>query len=367
MKKCVLLIFIVCFVFTTGCTEQGKRSSVEELALVSSIGFDLVNGKEVRMTVGIPQPAGESPELTEAYSVNTEMVQEGLVDISSQADKMLILNQLRTILFSEDFAKSGRVTEVVEHFYRDATLGNKVRLVIVKDQVEDVLKADYPENQHMDAYLNDLFQPKLHNSFSPFTSIHDYMNTQTNPVFHTMVPYLEKKEDSLKVTKIALFDNEKMIDTISTEHSLLIQALKGLEKLAPMAIKFNENKTDKELFLEQIESVSKVRTNKNIESPKISIDLKIKAILIEYKGDRELSKIGEYTKIESEINKHLEKEVEDILKRLQKLELDPVGFSEYLRMYHKGKWTDELTKKVIASSKYEVTVEVEIQNTGTLK
>ncbi|MBO1914128.1 hypothetical protein J4G37_56090, partial [Microvirga sp. 3-52] len=109
---------------------------------------------------------------------------------------MIVLNQLRTFLFSEAFAKSGKVTGVVEHFYRDSTVGNKVRIVIVKDQVEDVLKADYPENQHMDAYLNELFEPKLHTSFSPFTSIHDYINTQTSPVYHTMVPYLEKKGDS---------------------------------------------------------------------------------------------------------------------------------------------------------------------------
>ena len=50
-------------VFTTGCTENGQRTSVEELSLVSSIGFDLVDDKEMRMTVGIPQPAGESPSL----------------------------------------------------------------------------------------------------------------------------------------------------------------------------------------------------------------------------------------------------------------------------------------------------------------
>ena len=175
MKKLTLLFFIVGIAVTAGCTETGKRTSVEEFSLVSSIGFDLVDDKEMRMTVGIPQPAGESPVLTEAYSVNTEMVQEGLVKLSSKTDKMIILNQLRTLLFSEEFAKSGKVTEVVEHFYRDSTVGNKVRIVIVKDNVEDVLKADYPENQHMDAYLNDLFEPKLHTSFSPFTSIHDYM------------------------------------------------------------------------------------------------------------------------------------------------------------------------------------------------
>lgn len=367
MKKRILLLFMSGAIFTTGCTEEGKRNSVEELALVSSIGFDLSDEKKMRITVGIPQPAGESPVLTEAYSVTTDMVQEGIVDISSQADKMIILNQLRTILFSEEFAKSGKMTEVIEHLYRDSTLGNKVHLTIVKDNTEDVIKAEYPENQHMDAYLNDLFEPILHNSFSPFTTIHDYINTQTDPVYHTMVPYMEKKPESLKVTKVAVFDSEKMIDTITKEESLLIEGMKGLEKLTPFAIKFEDNDVDQQLFLEQIESKAKVKTNKNIDSPDVSIKIKIKAVLIEYKGDRDLNRIGEYKKLEKEINKHLEKEIEALLEKLQKMKVDPVGFSEGFRMYHKGKWSDELTQKVIASSKYKVTVEFKILNTGTLK
>ncbi|QUW23124.1 Ger(x)C family spore germination protein [Sporosarcina sp. Marseille-Q4063] len=367
MKKYKLLFFIIGIALTAGCTETGQRTSVEELSLVSSIGFDIVDAKEMRMTVGIPQPAGESPILTEAYSINTEMVQEGLVELSSTADKMIVLNQLRTLLFSEEFAKSGKMTEIVEHFYRDSAVGNKVSVVIVKDKVEDVLKADYPENQHMDAYLNELFEPKLHTSFSPFTTIHDYINTQTSPVYHTMVPYLEKKGESLEVTKIALFSSEEMVDTISTEESLLIQALVGLKKLSPLAIKFKDNETDDQLFLEQIENDAKIKGNRNIESPKVNIHLKIRAVLVEYKGERDLSKVGEYKKLEKEIDKHLEKQIEDLLKKLQKMELDPVGISEHFRMYHKGKWTIELTKKVIGSLDYTVNVDMKVVNTGTLR
>jgi len=369
MKKMSVLSFIVSIIIISGCgnSEGQRRPSVEELALVSSIGFDKAEHPEVRMTVGIPQPAGESPVLTEVYSVNTDMIQDGLAELSSKTDKMIALNQLRTILFSEELAKSGAITTIIEHFYRDSTLGNKIRIVIVKDNVEDVLKADYPENEHMDAYLNDLFQPQLHTSFSPFTTMHDYMNTQTNPVYHTMVPYLEKQEDSLKVTRVAIFDNEKMVDTISTEDSLLIQALIGLDKLSPISIIFKDNPKDKRLFLEQIESDVKIKGNKNIDSPKVDITIKLKAVLVEYRGNRDLSKIGEYKNLEIEIEKHLQKQIEEILEKLNKMEVDPVGISEKFRMYHKGKWTDELTKKVISSLDRNVKVKFKIVNTGTLK
>ena len=95
MRKIIVLMLITCSVFITGCTRDGQRGSVEDLALVSSVALDYVSDKEMRMTVSIPQPMGESPVLTEVYSANTEMIQEGLVAISSEADKMIILNQLR--------------------------------------------------------------------------------------------------------------------------------------------------------------------------------------------------------------------------------------------------------------------------------
>ena len=280
---------------------------------------------------------------------------------------MIILNQLRTVLVNEEFAKSGKMTEVIEHFYRDSTVGNKVRLAVVKDRADDILKADYPENEHLDAYLNDLFQPKLHNSFSPFTTIQDYMNTQTSPIFHTMIPYIEKKEKSLKITSIALFNNEKMIQTITNQESLLIQALTGLQKLSPIAVKFKENEQDQQLFLEQIKNKLKVKSNKNIESPELSISLKIEGVIVEYKGKRDLSKTEENKKLEKEISKHIKIEIEDLLKKLQELEVDPVGFSENFRMYHKGKWTDELTEKLIGSTEYKVDVEFKILNSGIIK
>lgn len=368
MKKFIFPLIIASTIFTTGCNHNGqKRPSVEDLSLISSLGFDLSNEKYMRLTVAIPEPENESPILTQTYSIDTEMIQEGITHLSSESDKMMVLHQLRTLVFSEAFAKSGKVTSVVEHLYRDSTIGNNVRLVIVEEDAESILRANYSESKHMDAYLNDLFQPSLHSSFSPFTSIHDYMTTQTSPIYHTMIPYVEKKDGSLKVTKIALFNTDRMVDTISNDHSLLIQALSGRNKLSPLVIKFKDNPTDKQVFLEQIDSQVKVISNKNIEDPKVDISLKIKAVLVEYRGDRDLTKPDQAQKLTVEIEKHLQNEIEELFEKLKKLELDPVGLSEYFRMYYKGKWTDKLTEKVISSLKYNVKVEFKITNHGTLK
>ncbi|WP_342514944.1 Ger(x)C family spore germination protein [Sporosarcina sp. FSL K6-1522] len=360
-------LFIICLSVLAGCSQPGQRTSVEDLAMASSMAFDVINDEEMRMTVSLPHPSTGSKENTQTYSADVKLIQEGLVEISTESDKMILLNQLRTILFSEDFARTGRMAEVVEHFYRNSTVGNNVRLAIVKEQAEDVLRAKFTDKPNMDSYLNDLLQPKLHTSFSPFTTIHDFQYSETNPVFYSQVPYFELKKDSVKIVSIALFDSGKMIDTISSKQSSLIQALKGLDKLSPLALTIEEGGKKELVHIELIKNKAKITSNKNLESPKLSIYLSLQGALYEYKGDKDLGQDKEYKELEKAISQEVQKEVEKLLKKLRQLEVDPIGLSEYFRMYYDGKWTEELTKQIMMTAEYEVTVDFNLLNTGTLK
>lgn len=177
--------------------------------MISSIAFDYISEDEVRMTVSIPQSTGESQEITQNFSVNTSLIQEGFTEVSSQAGKMISLNQLRTILFSEEYAKKSDVIVIAKHFYRDATVGNNIRLAIVKDKAEDILKGNLPNIPSINMYLYDLLQPKMHTSFSPFTTLHDFINSETSTVSHASMPYLEKKRNRLKLKALLCLMVEK--------------------------------------------------------------------------------------------------------------------------------------------------------------
>lgn len=367
MKGIEIILLISCSLLLVGCQEKEQRTSVEDLAMVSTIAFDVINDEEMRMTVSIPHPTSETPENTQVYSADTQLIQEGLVDISTEADQMLILNQLRTLLFSEEFARSGQIAKVIEHFYRNPTVGNNVRLAIVKDRAEDVLRANFPDKANLDSYLYDLLKPSLHTSFSPFTTIHDFQYSETNPIFFSMVPYLELKKTSIEVTSVALFDEGKMLEIISRKESALIQALIGKNKLPPLAMTLDGHSGKEKLQIELIKSKVKITSNRNMKSPKFTVSISLQGSLYEYKGNKDLGKMKDYKKLEKEVAKHVRKELEDIIKKLQQLEVDPVGFSEYFRMYHKGRWTQNLTKSIITSAEFKVQVDFNMLNTGALK
>ncbi len=367
MKQHVYLFLMSSSLLLVGCTEEAGRTSVEDLAMASTIAFDVINEEKMLMTVSLPHPLTESSESTQIYSVETQLIQEGLVEVSAQADKMIILNQLRTLLFSEEFARSGRVAEVIEHFYRNSTVGNNVRLAIVKDRAEAILTTSFPDKPNTDSYLNDLLHPTPHTSFSPFTTLHDFQYSESNPIYFSMVPYVELEKTSVKIASVALFDKGKMIGTISRKESSMIQALIGKRKLPPLALTLDGHAGKEKLQIELVKNKVKITSNRNIESPKLNIAITLQGSLYEYKGKKDLGKMKEYKELEKEVSKRIEKDVEDLIKKLRQLEVDPVGFSEYFRMYHKGRWTEDLSRKVITSAECEVKVDFNLLNTGALK
>ncbi|UZN00760.1 hypothetical protein OL548_15665 [Lysinibacillus sp. MHQ-1] len=96
------------------------------------------------------------------------------------------------MLVNEDFARKGEIQNVIQHLYRNAEVGNKVLIAIVKDKAEAIIKGNYPDKPNINIYINDLLEPSINTAFNPNTNIHDFMYTITNPVTDTIIPYLEK-------------------------------------------------------------------------------------------------------------------------------------------------------------------------------
>ena len=62
------------------------------------------------------------------------------MEIEKQSDKKIVFNQLRVVLVNEDFCAERNVRKIVQHLYRNAEVGNKVLIAVVKDNAEAILK-----------------------------------------------------------------------------------------------------------------------------------------------------------------------------------------------------------------------------------
>ncbi|WP_165967226.1 Ger(x)C family spore germination protein [Jeotgalibacillus sp. S-D1] len=366
MRRFVFLTVFLCLVFVSGCSGELKPSSVEDVALVNVLGIDYIDDNRMQLTLAVPQPSVVGP--TQTYSTESSLIKEGIVAISSQADKEIKLNGLRIVLIDEEFAQSGKLWDVVEHLYRNPVIGGKVLIVVVKESAKDMLEQEYPGKAGIVTYLNDLLKPKPHNMFNPYTSIHDFIYTQTNPVMDTVTPYLELKEEKVEITGVALFKEKRAIGVLNREQGQLIKILQGAKRLPATTITVNEEiQTREQVVVDFVDSDVHFKSNKDINNPVLDITLKLKGTLYEYQGDKDLSNSDDFAQLEKEIRDFMHSEVTALLADLKEKNTDPVGLSENFRKYHHGRWSEELTDKVTQNAEYRVHVKMQVLATGTIR
>lgn len=368
-NKHLCIISFLIFVLLTGCSKKELKVPLEDVGMVDSMAFDYIDENQMRLTVAIPQYSPDAEKDTQTFSITTDLVSSGIVEIEKQSDKKIVFNQLRVVLVNEDFARKGNVRKIVQHLYRNAEVGNKVLIAVVKDNAEAILKGDYPDKPSINFYLNNLLEPSINTAFNPNTNIHDFMYSITNPVVDTVLPYVEKRGEKLEIKGVAIFKGNQMHELIKPEEALVIQALSGQKNLAPLHLDLKAGHGEEKVMIDLIESSVKKESNKNMESPKLTIFLKIKGTLSEYKGEREshLFTVESISDLEKDVNKQLEQDISEFLARLNKTEVDPAGLSEEFRMYHHGKWTSKKTRELIRKLDVKVHVETSIISTGTLK
>lgn len=363
MNSKLLIIFLLLFV--AGCSEE-RKIPIEEVDMIGIMAFDYIDENVTKLTVAIPQYSQEAEKDTKVFSVETDLVSQGIVKIEAQSDRKVVLNQLRVILISEEFARKGQPRKIIEHIYRNAEVGNKAFIAVVKDQAANLLYAEYPDKPNINFYLNDLLLPSLNTAFNPNTNIHDFIYATTNSTRDAIVPYLELHGDNVEISGFALFKEDAMVDVIPPNEAVYVQALLCRQNLAPLVIDVpNETK----VLLNLVKSKCKIDSNKDNQQPKLTAHLLIKATLSEYRIEDtdKLNSWKEINQIEHLINEQLAQDIEAFIKKLNEQQIDPIGLSENFRKHTRGQWTRAMTEDVLGKLEVDVQVRTIIVSMGTLK
>jgi len=362
VKNLRLLIVIFTLLMISGCTTyQGSQPSLEELGMISVIGFDYIDEEKMKMTVIMPQPALEAIEHTQIITIETDMVHKGLVEISAQYDKTVSFQQLRAVLFSKEFAEKGKMKKMVEYLYKDADVRVNTFVAVVEESAQEVLTTEYPDKQNTSVYINNIFQPRQYRYFSPFTTVHDFVFDETNPLIDSISPHVELKDDLIHIVGLAAFNDGKMETIFSKEEGKLIQIMRDQEKLSVFAITLTEKE---KVAMEFVKSKSEIKTNHNLESPKVKINLKFEGTLSEYEGDKDVANKEDIETLEKEISKKIEEDTLKLIEKCRDLSIEPIGMFETFRMRYKGDWPEGLTEELLAKAEVEISVETKLMSVG---
>jgi|GEM_PF-368656 len=370
MRLLAILQLCLLVILSTGCAVVMEKPALEDLGMIGVMGFDYLSTKQARIVVTVPQPSQEAKEKTQMYNTISYLPNEALMTLSPKSEKSMSLAQLRVVLFSEEYARKIGIREVIENLYRNPAVGDNVFVAIVKGSVEGVMGAKYENKPEFNQFMNDLLHPRRETAFHAFLTIHDVIFRLHGETSDLDLPYLEQQQGDIQISKVALFKRDKMIGFMSQREGKINQAIRARLRLPDMNFKIVERDTEKkdvEIVVNFVSSNSKIKVHGDVGTPNFQIDLKIYARVLAYTGRRNLENPDEWVKVEKDLEHELDRQAMELLKKLQKLGVEPTNLTDFVRAKYHGQWHREMGEKAFANATFHVNTDFVVVGFGTLQ
>jgi len=367
LRTLFLSILVLAALFPAGCENKRlERPSLEDLEMVGVLGFDKSPQDRIKVTISVPQPTKGGFKKDQIYTGEGSLTHEAFYKISAMSAKSVSLRQTRVILIGEELARGGGLKDILMDLYRDPQVGNNGVLAIVKGSAESILKNTAPKQNS--EFLNDLLRPREETAFSPYTTLRDFIFVLTNEVSDPMIPYIEATKQSIKISKIALFKKDHLVGFMNPGEAQFIEMLRKEKRFPSITVPFTSSPSMHGiLLLNLMKSQVRTKVTGDLNDPVIFSKLELEAVIQDYKGKLNLESQKELKMVEQNCEEYIRDQIKDVLKKLQSMQVDPVGFGRYARMKFGRDWPKMRQKFVSAESDAMISVKITLRNTGTMK
>ncbi|WP_100401995.1 Ger(x)C family spore germination protein [Bacillus sp. FJAT-42315] len=335
---------------------------LEDTLHISAVGYDLAEDDQLKATASVPFfPPGEDVtpmDVTFTTSGNTSSNVKQL--FQTEAQKPLSAGRLNDILYSKDLAKKG-IFHLVKPFSRDPNIGRGIHLAIVTSSTEELLTFKFPNAVLTSRYLSDLMDHGL-KDIIPVTNLHSFLSQYYGEGQDPFLPLLNLRKKHIQLKGLALFKDDRYVGSLSYKDSYLFKLLYEKSSNGTYNVKLDSGKY---MAIENVSSKVKYHITGTKEEPKITIEISLLGQIIDASGIS-LKKPNDVKNLEDQWTEKVTQQSEDVVKKLQKLQIDPLGIGEKVRSKHRNfnmkQWHEQYPETPI-----NVKINVEIMDTGIVE
>ncbi len=337
MKK-LILIFILP-ILLSGCYDYNQ---LDDLAIISGIGIDYED-QEYQVTFEIisTKKEGETSASSSTYTVTSkgDNLVYAFTKAANQMDKVPYFEHVEVIVFSKDVALH-HLEECVDYLIRSERLRNEFYAVIAEDSAKDLISASSREHPIVSSFLVQLLEYNLetYNSayYIQFTKT---LNSILSEGQDAMLPIFKVDDKKIALDGLGVFKDYELVMTFNNEEASIINMLNNFNV---ESIHFKTTcGNDQDVVIADYKSDFKIEPGKDQLLVKGTINARISENNCEYN----LKDPDTYIELEKEFTKVIEKEIDQVLKKLQASQSNAlnIGRSYYSKYRVKDflKWTKQ--------------------------
>ncbi|MEC1520635.1 Ger(x)C family spore germination protein [Neobacillus niacini] len=377
----LLLIWGITPIFLSGCW---NRVEINDIAIVTAIGLDLVEEDKIRLTLQVAVPSklvtggtgGTGGKSTLMISETGATVSEAYRNIQGKLPRKIFFSQSRILLVGEDLAKKG-VFHIVDFHTRYSeprinsfimfTKGEASKIISSMPHFENISAEETRELAKMGVgikvYVRDFMNMLLTEGLEPFAS---------QFTLEPLEVYTKNKSGKTQALNgIAVFKGDKLAGWMEEDETRGLLWLRNEMKEGVISIKIPHDQDGGNISMEIVRAETKIVPI--LKGGKIKLDVNVVTELNVIENDSKLNLFE--TKAIEEIQKYAEekirKKVELVIDKAQKeFGSDILGFGQAIyKKYPKGWNTDykENWEKEFPQTKVTIHSKALIRRIGLVK
>lgn len=322
------LFGVLIITLLTGCAEQ---RIIDDLALINAVGYDLTENESnpLKLTVTFPIITKDGNYDRKTILVEGKSSKEAREKVRFKTNFKLESGQVRVSMFGQKLAKDGMLP-YLHSLVRDPSIGTRLKLALAEGEASEVLmlqiKNEGQNATYLEQFLTKLNRENFRTNYNIYQFIRDYYDDGIDPI----LPVFKIEKNNIAYNGIGLFHEDKLVEILKPSEARYL-------------FLFREE-MQKGVFVEQIDvgeegeasiMLNYELNNHRIEVPatrkKAYIYIELIGDVIEYTGKEDISDPKIQKKIENIITKKINQEGKELILKLQKLQVDPLGINRYVR------------------------------------
>ncbi|WP_241428153.1 Ger(x)C family spore germination protein [Clostridium sp. DJ247] len=317
-------------------------------------GMDL---KKLHVTFGAPDISKLGPEKgvsAEDIYINSDGY--SMVDVINNAglrsSRDLKFSHIKLLILSKDLMTHTEVVkEVADYLQREPSLNKMMYIVLSEGHAEDLIKFKPSMEKNIESYISGLVENSQRNvSILPVTLTEFLVLLNQNG--NAMLPKLEIEKDKkeVKVSGVSLIKNYKLVGDLNPIETANLQMLRGTARGVRKVIYKENHPID--VSIDNL----KRKITMSSENGKIAfnVNLELEGQVKDYYINKDIFSENMLSYLEENLSIATSKECEEVIEITQKqLNVDPVGFREYVEKYYPNTWNrikdkwDEIYKNAV--------------------
>ena len=369
-KKLILLF--ACIIFLVGCAEQ---KILERISLTTLVGFDLADDDKLAATAVIRQINPDLESKIELQSATALTSRGARSKIDLKTSKTIGSGQLRVVLYGEELAKVG-LNENIHILKMNSEISNATYMASVEGDLNELLEYKYENISDLGQHIYQLIKYNVDKQYIISSTLHEINRDKLSFIGSYSMPILEREENNIKISGIAFFNEGKIVGKLPAEESIYILMVKEkthsgtLELEIPITTLKKSPSDSSERLPIAIDSINSKRKIKLVDPavPEFNLTIKIDCRLLEVDSDMSMDNPSIIHKLEKEINKKIESEINRIIDYSHEIDTDIFQFGEYYKAQNRNADIDKKKwDEMFSEMKVNVTVKTTIIRDGVFQ